>query len=341
MDTSKLISPGKVRRSKLRLTNTSLLLLGVVAVFVLFTIINPRFSAASNLNIIIKNMIVTGILATALTPLMITGGIDFSFGSSLSMSTVIVAQLFSRYNVDIWLSLAIGIIFCTLVGLINGFFIERFNVPPLLFTIGMMNVLYSLSLLTAQIGRPGLGAGSPTAMASSLPAFSEPLYWFGTHSFLGIPLSGYVLIVVIAIFWFLMRFTKAGAHIRAVGGSPEVSSLLGIRVHKVRRTLYIVMGLFTGIAGVIMILNSGTGSPLFGTNMPLLVLSAVLVGGISLSGGRGSIWGTLLGVVLMGMIYNGLAIMNVGPFFITALQGLILLVIVAGYERRGRSGRTA
>jgi ribose transport system permease protein len=317
-------------------TNTLLLLAGVAVVYVVFTVINPRFTSLSNLNVVLKNLVVTGILATALTPLMITRGLDFSFGSSLSFSTVIVAQLFSRYGFSIWWALAVGIVLCTLIGLWNGFFIERFNVPPLLFTIGMMNVLYSLALLAAQIGRPGLGSGQATAMAGSLSAMSDELYRFGTRSFLGIPLPAFLLCAVLLAFWFMLRWTKAGAMVRAVGGNPDVAALLGIRIHRVRIALYVAMGFCTGIAALVVIANSGTGSALHGLNMPLVVLSSVLVGGIGLNGGRGNVWGTLLGVILMTVIYNGLAIMNVTPFLITSLQGLILLLIVVAYEIRNR-----
>ncbi len=325
---------------KIKINNTLILLFVVMVIISLFAvmsvILDNNFLSLSNFKTLLRSMIVFGIIALGLTPLMIARGLDLSFGASLSLSSVIIAHLYTNMGVNLWLSLLAGVILCVVIGLINGILIVRFKLIPLLLTIGMMFILESLALLAATIGRPDTGSGGATQVIS-IGMLTDELYWFATNSFLSVPLPAWVLMVFIFIYWFIMDFTKIGARIKAIGGNPEIATLFGIKTNKIMILLYLFMGLSTGIATIMILSVSGVGSPFLGQSMPLKALSAVLIGGIALTGGSGNVWGTVLGTIIMTVIYNGLATMNVGSSYIEVIQGITLVVIVAAYALRDRS----
>ena len=323
-----------------KINNTLILLFVTLAIIVFFIIISRilgnSFLTLNNFKTLLRSMVVFGIIALGLTPLMIARGLDISFGASLSLSSVIIAHLYTNMGVNLWLSLLTGVLICVVIGILNGVLIVRFKLIPLLLTIGMMFILESLALLAATIGRPETGSGGGTQVIS-VGMLTDELYWFGTKSFLTIPLLAWVLILLIFIVWFVMDFTKIGARIKAIGGNPEVATLFGIKTNKIMILLYLFMGLFTGIATIMVLSVSGVGSPFLGQSMPLKALSAVLIGGIALTGGSGTVWGTVLGTIIMTVLYNGLAIMNVGSNYITVIQGITLILVVAAYEIRDRN----
>ena len=165
---------------------------------------------------------------------------------------------------------------------------------------------------------------------------TDQLYAFGTKTFLKIPLPILVLIVFILAYWFILTFTKTGRVIYLIGANPKVAFLSGIRVKKVKILLYTFMGFAVGIATIIIISLTGVGMPYHGAKIPLPTLSAVLLGGISLAGGSGSVWGTLIGILIVTIIFNGISVLNVQSYFIQIFQGLALIIIVAFYEVRSK-----
>jgi len=311
----------KEHRKKLFSTNTAMLLAVLIVISIFFSLMNRQFITYDNISSMLKNMVVTGILALGLTPLMIARGLDISFGSSLSFTSIIMALLYTR-GVNLWLSLLIGVAIVVFIGFINGILIETFNLLPIILTLGMMAILQALAIV--------FSGGFSVIM------LTDELYYFVTNSFLKIPFPVIVLIVLIIIYWFIMSFTKTGRNIYTIGANPKVAVLFGIRVKKVKILLYIFMGLSVGIASIMIISLSGIGNPFYGANMPLPTLSAVLLGGISLTGGSGSVWGTLMGVLIITVIFNGLSVLNVSSYFIQFFQGLALILVVATYEIRNK-----
>jgi ribose transport system permease protein len=284
---------------------------------------NREFITYSNIISMLKNMVLSGIIALALTPLMIARGVDISLGSSLSFSSVVMATLYNN-GVNLWLVLFLGLIITTSVGFINGFMIERFNINALIFTLGMMAILQSLALVVSDM--------------DSISMLTDELYWFGSVKFLKIPLLVWILIVLIFVYWITLRFSRAGRNMYAIGGNPTVSTLFGIRIKKIRIILYTLFGTAVGVSTIVMISLSGVGNPYHGLKLPLPIISAVILGGVSfMSEGSGSIWGTVLGMLIITSIFNGMSVLNIPSFFIQSFQGLALILVVATYEIRDRN----
>jgi len=310
-----------LRKSSFKLTDTLILFIALIVLVVIFSAIRVEFFSYDNISTMLKNMVITGILALGLTPLMIARGLDISFGASISFTGVLMAYL---YNLGFGLPycLILGVVAAVLVGFINGLLIEKFDLIPIILTLGMMSILSALGLVISE--------------GHSLSMLTDQLYYFATKTFLKIPIALFILIVFIIIFWFILTFTKVGRTIYIIGANPKVATLSGIKVQKVRILLYTFMGLVAGVASIVMVAMTGVGNPLAGAKMSLPVLSAVVLGGISLAGGAGSVWGTIIGVLIVSVIFNGLSVINVPSYFIQVFQGLALILIVSLYEVRNQ-----
>ncbi|MHB1253353.1 MAG: ABC transporter permease [Candidatus Humimicrobiaceae bacterium] len=302
-----------------KLTDTVILLIALIVLVVFFGLMNKSFFSYNNISSMLKNMVITGILALGLTPLMIARGLDISFGASISFTGVLMAVLYAK-GVPLYYALIIGVIAATLIGYLNGVLIENFNLLPIILTLGTMSIFNAIAYVMSG--------------AHSLPLLTDPLYYFATKTFAKVPIPLFLLIVFIIIFWFILTYTKIGRVIYIIGANPKVANLSGIKVKNVRIYLYTFMGLVAGIASIVMISITGVGNPLAGAKMSLPVLSAVVLGGISLAGGAGSVWGTIISVLIVTVIFNGLSVLNVPSYYIQMFQGLALILIVSLYEIR-------
>ncbi|HEB32959.1 MAG TPA: ABC transporter permease [Spirochaetes bacterium] len=274
-----------------RLSNNIILLMVLAGIFIFFTSIDREFLTYGNMITMVKNMVLSAVIALAITPLMIARGVDISLGSNLSFTSVVMATLYNN-GVNIWLIIILGLVLTTVVGFINGFMIEQFKINALLFTLGMMAILQSLALVVSDM--------------ESILILTDELYWFGTVKLLKIPLLIWVLAVIAVILWLMMRFSRAGRKIYAIGGDPVVANLFGIKVKKIRIILYTLFGTAVGVATVIMISLSGVGNPYHGLRLPLPIISAVILGGVSFMGeGTGNIPGTVLGMLIISARESG------------------------------------
>jgi ribose/xylose/arabinose/galactoside ABC-type transport system permease subunit len=316
----------KKAKKGFKLQDTYILLIGLAVLLIFFSLTDKQFIAYNNISTMLKNMVLAGVLALGLTPLMIARGIDISFGSSISMVSVIMAVMYSFGGTNLWVTLIIGIVIATVIGFINGVLIESFNLIPLIFTLGMMAILQALALVIA----------NTYAQTYSILMLTDELYYFATRTFLKIPYPLMVLIILVIVYWFILNKTKIGRTIYLVGANPAVAKLSGVKVKKVKILLYTSMGLITGIAAVLIVALTGVGMSYHGAKLPLPTLSAILLGGISLMGGSGSVWGTMIGVLIVTVIFNGLSVLNVPSYFIQLFQGLALIIIVAAYEVRNK-----
>lgn len=308
-------------RSGVKLSDTIILLivLGVLVLF--FSLMNRQFITYNNISTMLRNMVLTGVLALGLTPLMIARGLDISFGASISFTSVVIAQLYNR-GVNLWIVLLIGIAIASAIGLLNGLLIENFNLIPIIATLGTMAILQALALVVSDSG--------------SVSILTDELYFFATKSFLNVPYPIFILVALVAVYWFILNLTKTGRTIYLVGANPKVATLSGIKTKKIKILLYLFMGLATGIATVIIVSLTGVGMPYHGAKLALPTISAVVLGGISLAGGSGSMWGTMVGVLIVTVIFNGLSVLNVPSYYIQIFQGLALVLIVATYEIRNK-----
>jgi len=307
------------KKFSFKLTDTIILLLALIVMVIFFGIGNKSFLSYDNISTMLKNMVITGILALGLTPLMIARGLDISFGASISFTGVLMAIIYG-YGVPLPVTLVIGVLAATLIGFINGVLIEFFDLLPIILTLGTMSIFTAIAYVMSG--------------AHSLSMLTDPLYYFATKTFLKVPIPLFLLIVFIIIFWFILTYTKVGRIIYIIGANPKVANLSGIKVRNVRIYLYTFMGAVAGFASIVMVSITGVGNPLAGGKMSLPVLSAVVLGGISLAGGAGSVWGTLIGVLIVTVIFNGLSVLNVPSYFIQMFQGIALILIVSLYEIR-------
>ena len=309
------------------ISETAVLLAFLVVLFALFSIVSQKFLSYSNISSMLNNMVITGIIAIAITPVIITRGLDISFGASLSLSTVIMALLYER-GVSQWACLLIGFLLPVLVALFNGVLAEMFDLIPLISTLATTSILIAF--------------GQVLTNGNSILMITDQLYYFGSRSLFHVPYPVIVLVIILLIYWFFLAFTKVGTQAYFIGSNPRAAELSGIRVRRIKIMLYVAMGAVTGISAIIMLSVSGIGYIYHGNNLTLPVLSAVFLGGMSLSGGEGSIWKTIIGVSIITIIFTGLSLMNVQFYFIQILQGLALVVIVAFYEiRKNRQIRKA
>ena len=307
------------KRKAIGIPDTVILLIFLFALFLLFSLASENFLTYANISTMLNNMVVAGIIAVAITPLIVARGLDISFGASLSLSTVVMAIMYNN-GINLYICLIVGLALPIIVCFFNGVLSEFFNLIPLILTLGTTSILVAI----AQV----LTSGHSVLM------LTDELYYFATKSFFKIPYPLIVLVLVIAVYWYILSFTKIGKEIYIIGSNPQVARLSGIRVRLIKILLYVFMGLVTGIASIVIVALSGIGYAYHGSNLLLPVLAAVFLGGMSLTGGEGSIWKTLIGVIIITIIFTGLSLMNIQFYFIQIFQGIALIVIVAFYETR-------
>lgn len=309
------------RNKKIHINNNIILLIIFVVLFILFSVFSKGFLTYYNITTMFRNLVTTGILAIGLTPLMISRGIDISFGSTISLAGVVMALLYSN-GVNIFLSMLVVLLITAFIGLINGILIESFNLNALIATLGTMSIFQALSLVFT--------GGYPIGI------MSDSFYDLSFNSFLKLPIPVWFFIIILILYYFILNYTAAGRTIYIIGANPLAAYSCGINFKKIRIILYMFFGLMVGFAAIFTAGFSGSGSPYSGTYMLLPALSAVLLGGIGLQGGSGTIWGTVLGVMITSVIMNGLLNAGVVPSLIQVLQGILLIVIVATYEVRSK-----
>lgn len=293
----------------------------VVLLAIIFSFINPKFATTTNLLNILTQASYYIILAVGMTFVIAAAGIDLSVGSLLALITVINFELIKG-----GLNPAVGVILMFLMGGIlgafTGYLISYINIPPFIATLGVMVSLRGLALVHS--------AGK---MHYGLP---ESLTWFGQGEIFGIPVP--VLIsLIFAIFgaWLFNR-TKFGLHVRSIGGNREAARLAGINVKIIEIFVYCFMGLCVALGGLIMIARIDSTQATIGTSMEIHVIAAVIIGGTSLFGGKGTIFGTLLGAILLSMMTNALVIAGVDYFWQLFIMGIIVLIAVTINNFRDR-----
>lgn len=298
-----------------------LLLVFYILLLVAFSFLSPFFLTLSNLSNIGTNMAFIGLMAAAGTPLIIGGGLDLSVAAVAGLAGVIVALLHAN-GVNVWLgSFAALLVGCT-VGVLNGFIVTRLRLNPLIATLGTMSIFSGISMvLTGGLSKPLF-----------VPAFN----WLGSGRILGMPFPVILMMVVFFVLWLVLSKTPFGRFVYATGGNAEASSLLGVPVERTQMVLYVVSGLSGAAAGIILAAMLGAAAPNAAGQHLLTIIAAIILGGTSLFGGRGSVWGTLIAVLILGTLNNGLTLMNVSSFWQDVTRGVVLLMAVGLDQLRVR-----
>jgi ribose/xylose/arabinose/galactoside ABC-type transport system permease subunit len=291
-------------------------LFGLIILGGIITIINPAFIQWSNIQNIFLQITVNGILAVGMTLVIITAGIDLSVGAVLCLCGIVmgmVATAMGNNNVLtpivlILVSLGIGFLF----GGINGILITKGKLPPFIATLGMLSVTRGLALTLS-----GAKAIFP------FPKFIQTIGGTGNPF---IPIV--IMIAVYVLAWFLMRYTKQGRNTYAVGGNKEAAKLSGINVDKATIIVYIISGLCSSIAGIVLVGRLNTANPTAGSGYELDAIAAAVIGGTSMTGGEGKIVGTFIGALFIGVLRNGLTIINASAYIQQIIIGVVIIVAV-------------
>ncbi len=291
---------------------------GVVAAFSLRL---PFYLTTTNAATVLNFSVVTFVVAAGFTIVLIGGGLDLSVGSTLMVSGVTVAALFQA-GVPLPLAWIVGFVTGPVIGLGNGLAITRLRINPLIATLSTLYLLrafgYSLT-------------GSKSIQVR------DPGFRFARGVVFGLPVAVYFLIVVAALTWGFLRWTKAGRHIRAIGGNPGAARQAALNVDRYRLSMYVLGGAYSGLGGILLASIAGVGDPTAGTGQEFVVATAVLLGGASLSGGRGSIVGTLVGVLFITSVANALVQFGAIPEAQLIINGVLLIAAVA-VDQRPRGG---
>jgi ribose transport system permease protein len=295
------------------------LALGALVVLVIFfTFMSPYFMTQSNLVGIGLATAVTGILAIGVTFVIITGGIDLSIGTVMTLSAVMTGVVVTNAGLPLIVGMVVGVCTGALMGLINGTLIARLGIPPFIATLGMLNVARGLALILAEL-KPIYFNDTPefneTAMGSLIP---------------GIDVPNIILVFVgcAIIAAFILGRTILGRYLYAIGSNEEAARLSGVRTVRWKASAYVISGLFAGVAGVVIAARLNSAQPAVGFGYELDAIAAAVIGGTSLSGGEGSIFGTFIGAFVISVLTNGLRLLSVPPELQIVITGCIVVLAV-------------
>ncbi|UVC14915.1 ABC transporter permease [Mesorhizobium onobrychidis] len=304
--------------------------IALIAVLIFFSIAAPNFLSAANLILMSKHVALNAFLAMGMTFVIITGGIDLSVGSIVGLCGMVAGYLvlngidlqigytiyFNVFEIAL-ITLAVGI----LIGAVNGLLITRLNVAPFIATLGVLYVARGLALLSSDgrtfpnlVGKPDLG--------------TTGFGFLGAGRLLGLPVSIWILVVVALGAAYLAKYTPLGRHIFAVGGNERAARISGIRVNMVKMFVYMFSGFCAAIVGLIISSELMASHPATGESFELNAIAAAVLGGTSMSGGRGTIGGTIVGAFVIGILSDGLVMMGVSSFWQMVIKGLVIIVAV-------------
>jgi fructose transport system permease protein len=291
--------------------------LALVLAMIFFATQSDRFLTGPNFSLIMQQVMVVGTLAIGQTLVILTGGIDLSNGMIMALSSVLMTGLAVRSGVDPIVAILVGMLAGVLFGLVNGALVTAIGLPPFIVTLGTFNIVYALVRIYT------------TSTITNLP--QTQLFFGNTFTLVGTEFTyGSVLMLILyAITWFVLRSTPAGRSVYAVGDNPEAARLAGINTKRVLLGVYILAGLTYAIAGLLLASRTGVGDPNAGQNGNLDSITAVVLGGTSLLGGRGQILGTLIGALIVGVFRNGLQLMGVESNYQVLITGVLVILAVS------------
>jgi ribose/xylose/arabinose/galactoside ABC-type transport system permease subunit len=288
------------------------ILLILVSMIVFLLSASPTFRTTQNAINVLNQISINGIIAVGMTFVIIGGGIDLSIGSMIAIASVVTGAVLTANPNNVVLAVILSILACGVVGLFNGFFIAKFEMFPFVVTLGTQLIARGVAYVISD--------GKSYVLESE--AFKE----IGQGKLFGvIPYSVLILAVVILIGYILLSRMKFGQYLYAVGGNVFTANASGVNVFLNKVMTYMMMGLITGIAGVILTSRVNAGQPSIGSGYELDAIAAVVIGGGSLNGGVGTIPGTVIGILMIGVINNGMNLMGVSSFYQQIVKGLIIL----------------
>ena len=300
--------------------------LAIACVF--FSLSTDRFLSAENLSLVLQQVMVVGVIAIGQTLIILTAGIDLSCGMVMALGSIVMTKLAVDAGVPVPLAILLGVAVTAAFGLVNGLLVTRIKRPPFIVTLGTFNIAFAITQLYS---------GSQTV--TDLP---PSMTWLGNTFPLGGASVSYGTVLMIGLYllaWFWLRETAAGRHVYAVGNNPEATRLVGIPTERVLLSVYVMAGVFYGIASLLAVARTGVGDPNAGQTENLDAITAVVLGGTSLFGGRGVILGSLAGAVVVGVLRNGLTLMGVSSVYQVLVTGILVILAVAVDQLSRRAAR--
>ena len=290
-------------------------LLGLFLLVVIVSILNPSFLEPLNLLNLLRQVAINALIAFGMTFVILTGGIDLSVGAILALSSALTAGMMVA-GVDPIIAIIVGCILGALMGMVNGLFITKGKMAPFIATLATMTIFRGLTLVYTG-GNPITGLGD-----------NYLFQLFGRGYFLGIPVPAITMILAFVILFILLHKTPFGRKTYAIGGNEKAALISGIKVPKVKIMIYSLSGMLAALAGAILTSRLNSAQPTAGTSYELDAIAAVVLGGTSLSGGKGRIFGTLIGALIIGTLNNGLNLLGVSSFYQMVVKGIVILIAV-------------
>ena len=289
--------------------------IGQILLIIVVSILNPSFLDLSNLLNLLRQISINGLIAFGMTFIILTGGIDLSVGSILALSSAFIALMITS-GVDPIIALIIGVLIGFVLGAVNGLLVTKGNMAPFIATLATMTIFRGLTLVITD-GNPITNLGD-----------SYLFQLFGKGYFIGIPVPAVTMIIVFVILLIILQKTTFGRHTYAIGGNEVAAKISGIKVNKIKILIYGISGLMSALAGGILTSRLNSAQPTAGTSYELDAIAAVVLGGTSLTGGKGRIVGTLIGVLIIGVLNNGLNLLGVSSFYQQVVKGVVILIAV-------------
>lgn len=286
----------------------------LLVMVIFFSIASPNFLVMRNLMNIVKQVAIYGIASVGMTYVILLGGIDLSIGSIISLVNIVAAYIMVNLGLNPIIAVIVSLAVSTIIGLINGFIIAEFKMPELIVTFASQTILAGIAYIICN--------GTP------ISRFPGSFLKLG-QGYVGIiPVPVIIMAVIFAIGWFISEKTFFGRYFYALGGNEEAAQLSGINVKKIKYLVYSLSGFFAGLAGLVMLARANTGQPNAGTGYEFDVITCVVLGGVSTTGGTGKISNVVAGVMIIGVLQNGMVLLNVSSYMQMVVKGVILLIAV-------------
>ena len=306
-------------------------LIALVVLIVVFAVLSPEFLTTANMTILVKHVAINAILAIGMTFVILSGGIDLSVGSIAGLAGMVAGALISQgvvltgagvvvyphASLAIAAAVAVGMAF----GALNGLLVSRLRVAPFIATLGALYVARGAALLLS-------GGATYPNLTGDASIGNTGFTWIGAGALLGLPVPIWLMATLAAVAMFVARRTPFGRQVYAVGGNERAALLAGVRVRRVKLRVYVISGVCAAVVGVIIAAQLGAAHPATGETFELNAIAAVVLGGTSLMGGRGSIGGTLIGAFVIGVLADGLVLLGVSEFWQMLIKGLVIVLAV-------------
>lgn len=300
-----------------------------------FSVFAPNFTTWPSIVLMLKHASIYGLLAIGMTLVIITGGIDLSIGTVMTLCSVMTGVFITFWGLPIWVGVIGGIVFGGLCGWLCGMMVARLNIPPFIATLAMMMVAKGLALVIS---------GTRPIYFTDVPGFTRISLGSVTGAIIpgfDIPNAVLIFFLMAIIGGILLSRTIVGRYNFAIGSNEEATRLSGVNVRFWKVVIYTITGLFTGVAGVLMASRLNSAQPALGQGYELEAIAAVVIGGTSLSGGKGTIVGTVIGALIMSVLTNGLRILSVPQEWQTVVVGAVIILAVCADMARRRKGAGA